>query len=797
MQTLLHDIRYALRLLRKSPGFTAAAVLTLALGMGANTVMFSVLNTVLLRPLPYAHPDRLVQIWETDSRRGEFHGVVSAYNFTDWRSQSQTIAASSTYDYENVVLTGQKEPSRLATLFVTAGFFEVFEAKALKGRTFLPGEDEPGKDHVVVLSYGAWRRHFGEDANIVGKSITLDDAPYTVVGIMPAGFTLPWSGNEAWCLPGFDLKKLSRSHHGLFAVGRLKPSVTFAQAQSEMNTIADRLAREYPGTNGSAGVRLVPLQEEIVGDVRGRLLVLWGAVIAVLLIACANVAGLLLARAVSRQKEVAIRTALGGTRVRLVRQFLTESTLLAIIGGIAGMATALWAGRLVVLSSHGAVPRLRDLQVDGWVIAVAAIGCVVTGLLFGIAPALHALRTDLNSTLKETHASSSQSSRRLWLRSLFVVGELAMALVLLVGAGLLTKTLWRMQHVDPGFEADNVLGARIAVPQSRYPDGHQRAELYQRIVERLAAIPGVESAGATNDLPFSGSRSGSSFDIEGRPPKPGEVLHADYRTVSPAYMETMHLRLLQGRRFSAHDIQDAPNVAIVNQAFVKKFFPDQDPLGHRVNSHGGFLEIVGVIGDAKLQGLTETPNPELYVPYLQRNPPGWTFLVVRSHTDPATLIRSVRSAVAEVVPDQPLYDLRSMNDRLSVALGPQRFTSLLLVVFAGLALVLAVYGVIAYTVAQRTHEIGIRMALGATRGDVLRLIFKEGARIAALGLSVGTVIAAITTRFIASLLFGVDAHNPLIFGGVLVALLSLVLIASYVPARRAAKVDPMVALRCE
>src|SRR5258708_1123529 len=800
MQTLLHDIRYALRLLRKSPGFTVAAVLTLALGMGANTVMFSVLNTVLLRPLPYAHPDRLVQIWETDSRLGRTHGPVSAYNFTDWQIQSKTMVASSTYDYENVVLTGQKEPKRLATLFVTAGFFDVFEAKALKGRTFLPGEDEPGKDHVVVLSYGAWRRHFGEDANIIGKSIALDDALYAVMGIMPPDFAFSWSGNEAWCLPAFDLKKLPRSHHGLFAVGRLKTGVTLPQAQSEMNTIADRLARDYPGSNGTAGVSLVPLQEEIVGDVRGRLLVLWGAVIAVLLVACANVAGLLLARAVSRQKEVAIRTALGGTRARLVRQFLTESTLLALIGGIAGMAIALWAGRMVVLSSRGPVPRLRDLQLDGWVIAVAAAGCVVTGLLFGIAPALHALRADLNSTLKETHLTSSQSSGRLWLRSLFVVCELALALVLLVGAGLLTKTLWRMQHVDPGFEAENVLGARISVPQSRYPDGDQRALLYQRIVERLAAIPGVESAGATNDLPFSGSRSSSSFKIEGRPPKPDEVWQADYRVVSPAYMEAMHMRLIQGRRFSVHDNQDAPNVAIVSQAFAKKFFPDQDPLGHRIDSHGGFLEIVGVIGDAKLQGLTETPNPELYVPYLQRNPPGWAFLVVRSHTDQAALIRSVRTAVAEIVPDQPLYDLRSMNDRLSVALGPQRFTSLLLGVFAGLALLLAgigVYGVIAYTVAQRTHEIGIRMALGATRADVLRLIFRQGARIAAIGLSVGTVIALITTRFIASLLFGVEAHDPLIFAGVLVALLSLVLIASYVPARRAAQVDPMVALRCE
>ena len=499
METLFHDFRYAFRLLRKSPGFAVAAVLTLALGMSANTVMFSVLNTVLLRPLRYPQPDQLVQIWETDARRGDMHGVVSPYNFLDWRSQSQTFEQMATYEYSSVVLTGQKSPARLSTLFVTASFFDVLKVSPLKGRTFLPDEDQPGKSRVAVLGYGAWQRHFGRDANIVGKSVLLDDQAYSVVGVMPADFGLPRDRTDVWCVPGFTLESRGRASHYLQSIGRLKPGVTLQQAQTEMNTIAERLAATYhqPGF----GVRLVSLQDEIVGNARRSLLVLWAAVLAVLLIACANVAGLLLARAVGRQKEVALRSALGGSRARLLQQFLAESVLLATLGGILGVALSYSAGRLVVATSHGAVPRLRDLQMDGRVLAFTALACLLTGIAFGLAPALSALRVDLNSSLKESGAPS-QITDRLHLRSLFVVAEVALAMVLLIGGSLLAKTLWQLQHVDTGFRAENILTFRFTVPPRKFATSAQRSDMYERVAEQLAALPGVESVGATNDLPF-------------------------------------------------------------------------------------------------------------------------------------------------------------------------------------------------------------------------------------------------------------------------------------------------------
>ncbi|HSK43055.1 MAG TPA: ABC transporter permease, partial [Candidatus Binatia bacterium] len=553
METLFQDFRYAVRLLRKSPGFAVAAVLTLALGMSANTVMFSVLNTVLLRPLPYPQPDRLVQIWETDARRGDMHNVVSPYNFVDWRNQSQSFEQMATYEYNSVVLTGQKAPARLSALFVTASFFDVLKVSPLKGRTFLRDEDQPGKPRTAVLSYGTWQRHFSGDKDIVGKSVLLDDQAYSIVGVMPASFGLPQDRTDVWCLPGFDLKGTSRRSHYLQSLGRLKPGVSLQQAQTEMNTIAERLAATYD--QAGYGVRLVSLQNEIVGNARRSLLVLWAAVLAVLLIACANVAGLLLARAVGRQKEVAIRSALGGSRARLLQQFLAESVLLATLGGILGVALSYSAGRFVVAASQGAVPRLRDLQIDGRVLAFTAIACVLTGLAFGLAPALSALRVDLNSSLKESGAAT-QITDRLHLRSLFVVAEVALAMVLLVGGSLLAKTLWRLQHVDTGFRAENVLTFRFAVPAGKF-NSEQKGELYQRIAERLAALPGVESAGAINDLPFAGSRSGSSFEIEDRAPDPQLLLFAGYRTVSPGYFSTMRMRLLQGREFSPHDNHDA------------------------------------------------------------------------------------------------------------------------------------------------------------------------------------------------------------------------------------------------
>jgi putative ABC transport system permease protein len=797
METLFHDFRYAFRLLRKSPGFAVAAVLTLALGMSANTVMFSVLNTVLLRPLPYPQPDRLVQIWETDARRGDMHGVVSPYNFLDWRTQSQAFEQMATYEYSSVVLTGQKSSARLSTLFVTASFFDVLKVSPLKGRTFLPDEDQPGKPRVAVVGYGAWQRHFGGDPKIVGKSVLLDDQAYSIVGVMPAGFGLPRDRTDVFCLPGFDLKGTSRASHYLQSMGRLKPGVTLQQAQTEMNTIAERLAATYhqPGD----GVRLVSLQDEVIGNARRSLLVLWVAVLAVLLIACANVAGLLLARAVGRQKEVAIRSALGGTRARLMQQFLAESVLLATLGGILGVALSYSAGRFVVSASQGAVPRLRDLQMDGRVLAFTALACLLTGIAFGLAPALSALRIDLISSLKESCAAS-QITDRLHLRSLFVVAEVALAMVLLVGGSLLAKTLWWLQHVDTGFRAENILTFRFTVPPKKFATSAQRSEIYERVAEQLAALPGVESVGATNDLPFGGSRSGSSFEIEGRAPDPQLLLHAGYRTVSPGYFSTMRIRLLQGRDFSLHDNHDGVGVAVVNQAFVKKFFANEDPLGHRLKSHDHLYEIVGVVGDVKHEDLGAPSFPELYLCNLQAEIPPWTFFAVRSRTEPKALIPTVREAMKQIAPEEPIQGVNTMTDLVEYWMSPQKFNSLLLAIFAGLALVLAaigIYGIIAYSVVQRTREIGIRMALGADRTNVLRLILRQGARIGMLGLVIGAAAAYLSTRALSSMLYGVDPHDPMIFAAIAVSLFVVVVLASYLPARRATRVDPLIALRYE
>ena len=795
MESLLHDVRYALRLLRKSPGFAIAAILTLGLGMGSNTVMFSVLNTVLLRPLPFPQPGRMVQIWETDSRIGEFHGPVSAYNFVDWRSQGHSFAAMSTYSFESVVLSDVKSPTRLSALFVTADFFNVPGIPPLKGRTFLPGEDQPGKPLAAVLSYGAWMRHFGGAPDMVGKTIILDEQGYAVVGIMPPGVNFPVNNMDVWCLPGFDLQQVTRGSHGLFAVGRLKTGITLLQAQTEMNTIAERLSATY---HQRSGVRLVSLQEEIVGSARRQLLVLWVAVLAVLLIACANVAGLLMARSAARHKEIAIRVALGGSRARLIRQFLTESVLLATVGGILGVALSYSAGRFIIAASNGAVPRLRDLHIDGSVLGFTAIACLLTGFAFGIAPAVSATRFGVDSSLKES-GTVSQISGRLRLRSLFVVFEVTLAIVLLIAGGLLTKTLWRLQHVDAGFEAENLLTFRFAVPAGKFTSV-ERAQLYEQIVERLTALPGVDSVGATNDLPFSGSRSGSSFGIENRPQDPAIVLHADYRTVSPDYFSTMRMRLLEGREFTTHDNQDGPLVAVVSQAFVKKFFPREDPVGHRLRSHDKLYEIVGVIGDVKHENLAAPGIPEIYLCHLQAEPPPWEFFAVRSRTDPVALSQSLRNAVKEIAPDEPLYRLNTMSHLLDYWMSPHKFSSLLLAIFAGLALVLAsigTYGVIAYNVVQRTREIGIRMALGADRSDVLRLILIQGMRIGVLGLIVGTTAAYWTSLALSSMLYGVKPRDPGTFLVVGISIVAVVVIASYIPARRATRVDPLVALRYE
>jgi putative ABC transport system permease protein len=795
MEALLQDVRYALRLLRTSPGFSVSTILTLGLGMGANTVMFSVLNTVLLQPLPYPQPDRLVQIWQTEPRHNDMRRTVSPYDFIEWRKASQAFSEIATYDYHPVVLTGLKTPQRISAEFVSAGFFDLFRISPIKGQTFHRDEDKDATNRVVVLSFGAWSRYFDRDDNIIGKPVTLDDRAYTIIGVMPADFAFPNDGVEAWCLPGFEPTRISRGNAFLLSVGRLKPAASLKQAQAELSTIVGNLNHQDGRTTG---VRLVGLQDEIVGNAQRRLLVLWAAVVAVLLIACANVAGLLVARAVSRQKEVAIRTALGGSRRRLIRQFLTESVLLAGLGGICGVALSYLAGRFVIAGTIGAVPRLRDLHMDGWVLGFTAFACLATGLAFGIAPALHVVRFDFQSSLKESGAAT-QGSGRLRLRSLLVIAEFALATVLLVGGGVLIKTLWRLEHVDPGFQTENILSFRFSVPEGKY-DSRQRADLYQRVLDRLAEIPGVVAVGATNDLPFAGSRTRSSFEIAGHTRGPGEELSADRRSVSPGYMQTMRIRFLAGREFTRDDGPHAPPVAIVNQAFVKKFLQGEDPLGQKLHLYEQSYQIIGVIADVKHENLAAPGDPEVYCPHAQSDPPNWTFVVLRTQGDLEALPAAVRNAMQEIAPGEPIYRLNTMTRLVEQWISPHKFSSLLLAVFAGLALVLAgigIYGVIAYSVAQRTREIGIRIALGADKSRVIQLILRQAAWIGTLGLALGTAAALLSTRALSSMLFGVDPHDPVIFLAVLAALTLVLILASYIPARRATRVDPLVALRHE
>jgi putative ABC transport system permease protein len=796
---LWQDVRYGLRQLRRNPGFTVVATLTLALGIGANTGIFSVINAVLLTPLPFPHPDRLVQIWERNPRIGLDQGVVSPFNFLDWQSQSHDFEAMSAYQYEHFSLTGGRLPVGLSGRRVSADFFRVLDVRPMLGRNFLANEDRPGAGHVAIISYGTWQNHLNGDPGIVGKKITLDGESYTVIGVMRADFQFSGFGSDVWTTPGFEVKGQSRFHHGLFAIGRLKPSVTLASARSEMDTIADRLAQQYPDSNSHSGILLVPLQEEMVGNARLALLILWGAVGLVLLIACANVANLLLSRGVARRREFAVRAALGAGRMRLMTQLVTESTLLASAGGALGIAVARWGIGAIVRSA--AIPRAHGITLDARVLAFTAALSILTGIVFGLAPAFASSSLDLNSALKESGGVMETSAFKWRLRSSLVVGEIALSVVLLAGAGLLIKSLWLLGRVSPGFNPKSVLAVRLSLPDLKYPEGIERAAVFKRVIERLEAVPGVASVGGVNDLPFSGSETSSSFDIEGMPPRSAdENRQADRRDISPDYFKAMGISLLKGREFSDQDNADSPNVVIINQDLARKYWPTSDPLGQRIKLYDKDWEIVGIVGDVKLLDLAAQDKPELYLPCAQSGSPPWMFFAIRSRVGTDSLIASVRKAVRDVVPDEPLYDVRTMEQRVEASTAPRRLNALLLGVFAALALVLSAvgtYGVIAYSVAQRTRELGIRMALGAERADVLRMVAREGLALAGLGVALGVAAGLGLTQLLASMLFSVRPADPLTFLSVSISLVAVALVSSYIPARRATKVDPMVALRYE
>jgi len=809
IEGIWQDVRYGLRSLAKNPGFTAVAVLALALGIGANSAIFSVVNAILLRPLPYKDPDRLVMVWEDRSKNGYPRDTPAAGNFHDWREQNQVFEGMAAVANQSFNLTGSGEPERVDGRRVSANLFQLLGVEPLHGRRFLPEEDQPGAGRVVVLSHGLWQRRFGSDPQVLGSQLTLDGESHTVVGVMPADFRFPSPEDQMWVPIAFNSQEAAnRGRHFLQVYARLKPGVGLEQARAEMDTIAARLQQQYPNSNTNVGAAVVPLHEQLVGDIRPALLLLLGAVGFVLLVACANVANLLLARAAARQKEIALRLALGASRARLLRQFLTESLLLALLGGASGLLLALWGVNLLRSFIPESVSQASTVSVDSSVLAFTLLVSVLTGLVFGLAPASQTSGFNLNETLKEGGRDSAAGRRGGRVRSLLVVAEVAVSLVLLIGAGLLINSFLRLRGVDPGFRTDNLLTMKVVLPKTKYPDHARRSAFYTELLGRVAALPGVNSAAVTTNLPLTFKGNSMGVSIEGRPdPGPGQRPSVVTRVVSPDYFRTMGIGLLQGRQFGRDDRADTTSVAVVSETLARRFWPGEDPLGKRLTpgpatstNPDDWITVVGVARDVRQFELDADPKPQMYLSYEQAGffEPG--DLVVSTAVDPLGLAGAVRQAVWQVDRDQPVSDVRTMSDILSASLARQRFSTLLLALFAAVALALAavgVYGVMSYTVARRTHEIGIRMALGARQRDVLRLAVGQALRLVAAGVAVGLAGALLLTRVMASQLYGVSATDPVTLVTITLVLVCVALLASYVPARRAARVDPLIALRYE
>jgi putative ABC transport system permease protein len=808
VESLWQDVRCGLRMLRKNAGFAIVAILTLALGIGANTAIFSVIHGVLLSPLPYNNPDRIFLLLESNPSRGFPQFSVSPPNYVDWKKDSTSFEQMTSIARGDFNYTGGPEPERLSGARVGWSFFEVMGATPAMGRTFLPEDDVMGKAGVVVLSYGLWTRHFGSDPQIVGKFLTLDGQTYRVAGVMQNGFQFP-RGVDLWLPSEFDAEALSpwaRGAHYLRVMARLKPGVSMEKAQAEMVAISKRLEQQYPRTNTGWTSKLLSLNEATVGNIRPTLLVLFGAVGFLLLIACANVANLLLARATARQKEIAIRFSLGASRMRIARQLLTESILLSGIATGAGLLLAEWAIRTLRTLPPSNLPRAAGIGLDLPVLAFAAGVAVLTGLLFGFAPALQITRGAPSETLKEGGRSSSAG--RQGVRSALVVLETTLALVLLVGSGLLLKSFLRLQTVDPGFQYKNVVTANISLPRSTYSKDVQKIQFFDQLLQRIQSVQGVSEVAAASGNPMEGSNLSFSFmtkDLQAV--SPGDQPSAGYYVISPNYFHTLGIPLLVGRYFDKEDSIGSPRVAIISQAVAHQFFHDKNPVGQTIAIGVGaprpdgplWREIVGVVGDVKDDGLSEASTMTVYEPYTQM---GWDdmTLFLRSDSDPSQMAATVRSQVVSVDKDQPVGDISTGEQLMAQAVAQPQLRTMLLSLFAGLALVLAslgIYGVMSNTVAQRTHEIGVRMALGAGQSSVLRLVLGNGMRLTLLGIVLGTAGAFALTRLMKGLLFHVTPTDPATFVEVALFLFLVALLASYIPARRATRVDPVVALRYE
>ncbi len=801
---LAQDLHYGLRMLVKNPSFTIVAVLALALGIGANSAIFSVVNTVLLRPLPYKNPGRLVMLWEEATHLGFPKNTPSPANFIDWRAQNTVFEAMAAMVERSFNLTGVGEPERFDGRRVSANLFDLLGVQPQLGRAFRAEEDKPGS-RVVILSNGLWQHRFGGDPRVIGQAVSLNGESYTVIGVMPGSFQFPTRRDQLWVPLAFDAKEAaSRGNHFLEVIARMKPGVTLQQAQAEMSTIAARLAQQYPEENLRVGSVVTALQEQVVGDIKPALLVLLGAVGFVLLIACANVANLLLARAAARQKEIALRLALGAGRSRLTRQFLTESVLLAVIGGAVGLLLSIAGLRVLKTFIPDTISQAQAISIDAKVLVFTGLVALVTGIIFGLAPAMQVSHLDINDTLKEGGRDAAGGTRGNRIRALLVIGEIAVSFVLLMGAGLLINSFMHLRNLHPGFRANHLLTMKIPLSEVKYPDKERRSPFYAEVLRRVQALPGVQSAAVAGNLPLTYDGDSMPIGIEGRTdPPPDQRPDVILRVVGPGYFSTMGIPLVRGRDFSEQDKADSARVVIVSEKTARHFWPGENPIGKRLKPGSTsrnipWIEIIGVVKDVRQNDFVSEPKMQMYMPYQQLNSFAPNALVVRTNVEPLSLAGAVRNAIWAVDKDQPVSNLRSMDEIVSEAVARQRFSMLLLGIFAALAMVLAavgIYGVMSYSIAQRTREIGLRIALGAQKSDVLKMILRQGLRFVAAGLAIGLAASFVLTRVMASLLFGISATDPATFVSISLVLIAVALLASYIPAVRAMKIDPMLALR--